>query len=231
MKQIQEEFRKVFDVKISDARKCMYTGLECDTGDKTERKLSQQRYISRLYFLKKDASFPESSSLRAPLAWFVDNRPDVACAAYFAAQVTETMHESTCNQDLNSICSAMCLAGREHSPTVKQKEEKQKQKQHCRWHALRSVRDSLSFYAALRPTVAQLRRGVRKDARPGRLMVAETCEDLSARRVRVGLVYENVTAVRWVVKPMLDERLQHLVYGSRSSTGACSALPNGIVTV
>ena len=26
-------------------------------------------------------------------------------------------------------CSAMCLAGREHSPTVKQKEEKQQQKQ------------------------------------------------------------------------------------------------------
>ena len=28
-----------------------------------------------------------------------------------------------------SNCSAMCLAGREHSPTVKQKEEKQQQKQ------------------------------------------------------------------------------------------------------
>ena len=62
-------------------------------------------------------------------------------------------------------------------------------------------------------------------------MVVETCEDLSARRVRVGLVYENVNAVRWVVRPMLDERLQHLVQNSRSSTGACSALPDGIVNV
>ena len=62
-------------------------------------------------------------------------------------------------------------------------------------------------------------------------MVVETCEDLSARRVRVGLVYENVTAVRWVVRPMLDERLQHLVYNPRSSAGACSALPDGIVGV
>ena len=62
-------------------------------------------------------------------------------------------------------------------------------------------------------------------------MVVEACEDLSARRVRVGLVYGNVTAVRWVVRPMLDERLQHLGYNSRSSTGACSALPDGIVTV
>ena len=62
-------------------------------------------------------------------------------------------------------------------------------------------------------------------------MVVETCEDLSAWRVRVGLVYGKVTAVRWVVMPMLDERLQHLGYNSRSSTGACSALPDGIVTV
>ena len=30
---------------------------------------------------------------------------------------------------------------------------------------------------------------------------------------------------------MFDERLQHLVYNSRSSTGACSALPDVIVTV
>ena len=62
-------------------------------------------------------------------------------------------------------------------------------------------------------------------------MVVETCDDLGARRVRVGLVYKNVTAVCWVVRPMLDERLQHLAYNSRSSTGACSALPDGIVTV
>ena len=61
--------------------------------------------------------------------------------------------------------------------------------------------------------------------------MVETYEDLSARRVRVGLVYGNVTVVRWVVRPMLDERLQHLVYNSRSSTGACSALPYGIVNV
>ena len=61
--------------------------------------------------------------------------------------------------------------------------------------------------------------------------MVETCEDLSARRVRVGLVYGNVTAARWVVRSMLDERHQHLAYDSRSSTGACSALPNGIVTV
>ncbi|CDF34317.1 unnamed protein product [Chondrus crispus] len=61
---------------------------------------------------------------------------------------------------------------------------------HCRWHALRSVRDSLSPCVGVPPTVAQLRRGeLRKDARPGRKMVVETCEDLSARRVRVGLVY------------------------------------------
>ena len=59
--------------------------------------------------------------------------------------------------------------------------------------------------------------------------MVETFEDLSARQVRVGLVYGKVTAVRWVVRPMLDERPQHLAYNSRSSTGACSALPDGIV--
>ena len=90
----------------------------------------------------------------------------------------------------------MCLAGRENSPTVKQKEENSNRNNHCRWHALRGVRDSLSLYVGLRPTVAQLRRGVGKDAQPGRIMVAETCEDLGARGVRVGLVYGNVTAVR-----------------------------------
>ena len=61
--------------------------------------------------------------------------------------------------------------------------------------------------------------------------MVEACEDLSARRVRVGLVYGNVTAVRWVVRPMLDERLQHLVYNSRPSTEVCSAPPDGIVNV
>ena len=111
------------------------------------------------------------------------------------------------------------------------KKKKSNRNNHCRWHALRSVRNTLSLYVGLRPTVNQLRRGVRKDARPGKIMVVETCEDLSARRVRVGLVYGNVTAVRWVVRAMLDERLQHLVYTSRSSTGACSALPDGIVTM
>ena len=62
-------------------------------------------------------------------------------------------------------------------------------------------------------------------------MVVETCEEFNARQVRVELVYEDVTAVRWVVRPMLDERLQHLGYNSRSSTGAFSALPDGIVIV
>ena len=119
--------------------------------------------------------------------------------------------------------------------TVRRSNKKKKnsnRNNHCRWHALRSVRDSLSPCVGLRPTVAQLRRGgVRKDAWPGRIMVVETCEDLSARRVRVAHVYDNVTAVRWVVRLMLDELLQHLAYNSRSSTGACSAIPDGIVTV
>ena len=61
--------------------------------------------------------------------------------------------------------------------------------------------------------------------------MVQTFEDLSAQRVLVWLVYGNVTAVSWVVRPMLDERLQHLAYNSRSSAGACSALPYGIVTV
>ena len=61
--------------------------------------------------------------------------------------------------------------------------------------------------------------------------MVETCEDLSARRLRVGLVYEDVTAARWILRPMFDERLQHLAHNSRSSTGACSALPDGIVIV
>ena len=104
----------------------------------------------------------------------------------------------------------MCLAGREHSPTVKQKEEKQQQKQPLPM-ARATERSTLPFPVSLRPTVANSDGGVRKDARPGRIMVVETCEDLGARRVRVGLVYGNVTAVRWVVRPMVDERLQHLV--------------------
>ena len=102
-KRIQEEFRKVFDVKISDAKTFMYTGLVCNNRDKTERKLSQQHCISRLHFLKKDSSFLEFSSLRAQLAWVVHTRPDIGCAVSFAAQVTEKMHNTACNQALNSI--------------------------------------------------------------------------------------------------------------------------------
>ena len=126
----------------------------------------------------------------------------------------------------------MCLAGREHSPTVKQKEEKQQQKQPLSM-ARATERSTLPFplcglaaHGSSTPT-----EGVRKDARPERIMVVETCEDLGARRVRVGLVYGNVTAVRWVVRPMLDERLQHLGYNSRSSTGARLALPDGNITM
>ena len=102
-KRIQDEFRKVFDVKISNAKKFMYTGIECDNRNKTERKLSQEHYISRLHFLKKNSSFPEFSSLRAQLAWVVHTRPDIAFAVSFAAQFTETMHNTTCNQVLKSI--------------------------------------------------------------------------------------------------------------------------------
>ena len=56
----------------------------------------------------------------------------------------------------------MCLAGREHSPMVKQKEEKQQQKQPLPMARAteRSVLPSL--YVGLRPTVAQLRRGGRE---------------------------------------------------------------------
>ena len=49
--------------------------------------------------------------------------------------------------------------------------------------------------------------------------MVETCEDLSARRVQVGLVYEDITAVCLVVRPMLGERLQHLANNSRLSNG------------
>ena len=125
----------------------------------------------------------------------------------------------------------MCLAGREHSPTVKQNEEKQQQKQPLPM-ARATERSRLPFpLCGLAAHGSSTPTGIRKDARPGRKMVVETCEDLSARRVRVGLVYGNVTAVRWVVRPMLDECLQNLGYNARSSTGACSALTDGIVTV
>ena len=125
----------------------------------------------------------------------------------------------------------MCLAGREHSPTVKQKEEKQQQKQPLPMERA-TERSGLPFpLCGLAAHGSSTPTGVRKDAQPGKIMVVEACEDLSARLVRVGLVYGNVTAVRWVVRPMLNERLQHLPYNSRSSTGACSALPDGIVTV
>ena len=46
--------------------------------------------------------------------------------------------------------------------TVRQSNKKKKnsnRNNHCRWHALRSVRDSLSLQVGLQPTVAQLRRG------------------------------------------------------------------------
>ena len=125
----------------------------------------------------------------------------------------------------------MCLAGRDKSPTVKQKEEKQQHKQPLPM-ARATEHPRLPFpLCGLAAHGSSTPTGVRKDARPGRITVVDTCEDLSARRVRVGLLYGNVTAVRWVVRPMRNERLQPLGYNSRSSKRASSALPDGIVTV
>ena len=57
-------------------------------------------------------------------------------------------------------CSAMCLAGREHSPTGKQKEEHQKQPLPM---ARATERSTLPFpLGGLPPTVAQLRRGCKE---------------------------------------------------------------------
>ena len=97
----------------------------------------------------------------------------------------------------------MCLAGCKHSPTVKQKEETATEQPLPMARA--TERSTLPFpLCGLAAHGSSTPTGVRKDARPGRIMVVETCEDFGARRVRVGLVYGNVTAVRWVVRPMLD---------------------------
>ena len=82
----------------------------------------------------------------------------------------------------------MCLAGRKHSPTVAQKEEKQQQKPPLPM-ARATERSRLPFpLCGLAAHSSSTLTGVREDARPERKMVVETCEDLSARRVRVGLV-------------------------------------------
>jgi hypothetical protein len=49
----------------------------------------QQRYISKLMLLSKDANLKEFRSLQAKLPWITQSRPNVSCAVALAAQVTE----------------------------------------------------------------------------------------------------------------------------------------------
>lgn len=75
----------------------------CDTSDPNRRKLSQAHYIKRLQYLPLNADFKGYRSLRARLMWIVHMRPDIACAASFAAQVTQHNFSSESIELLNKI--------------------------------------------------------------------------------------------------------------------------------
>jgi hypothetical protein len=63
-------------------------GVEIETKE-SEFVVHQQRYISKLIPLSKNATFKQFRSLRAKLSWITSTGPDVSCAVALAAQVTE----------------------------------------------------------------------------------------------------------------------------------------------
>lgn len=75
--------------------------LQWDTTDKSGRKVCQKKYTERLKFILKTSTFHEFRSLRARVAWLVHTRPDISCAVFFAAQITERIHDTQCKQALN----------------------------------------------------------------------------------------------------------------------------------
>ena len=58
---------ETFDAKELKFNQFSFTGLQF-TGDKTQRRISQENYIARLQYLRKDASFEDFRSMRHKLA-------------------------------------------------------------------------------------------------------------------------------------------------------------------
>lgn len=101
--EIQRQIKEHFDITLTDTPQFIYTGLMCDTSNPELRKLSQAHYISRLSSLSIGADFETFRSLRAKLMWTVHTRPDIACAAAFASQITPDTFGSESAALLNRV--------------------------------------------------------------------------------------------------------------------------------
>ena len=100
---LQAPFTREFDIKLSGTKTFTYVGLECESKDPSERRISQEKYIGRLQYLKHTASFMEYRSQRARLACQVHTRLDIACTMSLNAQVAAQPHSFECNRSLDSI--------------------------------------------------------------------------------------------------------------------------------
>jgi hypothetical protein len=85
---LSEQRQGRFQCQPREWNNVQFAGVEIETGE-PEIIVHQQRYISKLMPLCKQATFKQFRSLRAKLSWITQTRPDVSCAVALAAQVTE----------------------------------------------------------------------------------------------------------------------------------------------
>jgi hypothetical protein len=86
--ELSELIQRRFQCQPREWNDVEFAGVEIETKE-SEFVVHQQRYISKLIPLSKDATFKQFRSLRAMLSWNTQTRPDVSCAVALAAQVTE----------------------------------------------------------------------------------------------------------------------------------------------
>jgi hypothetical protein len=86
--ELSELTQRRFQCRPREWNNVEFAAVEIETKE-SEFVVHQQRYISKLMPLSKDATFKQFRSLRAKLSWITQTRPDVSCAVALAAQVTE----------------------------------------------------------------------------------------------------------------------------------------------
>eukprot|EP00171_Calliarthron_tuberculosum_P005221 IDg5221t1 len=95
--------RDKFTTKVSYAPQFNFIGMLIDSSDTERRKILQNQYIKRLQPLSPDATWQDYRSIRAKLIWVVHTRPDIACAASMAAQITQGEFNTDDIAEINRI--------------------------------------------------------------------------------------------------------------------------------
>ena len=107
---LRKQIKDKFDITSDDATDFVYCGILCDTSNPKRRPLSQAQYIKKLQYLQPHDGFSAFRSLRARLMWVVHTRPNIACAASFASQVTANVVRAEAVTFLNKVVKYLRLS-------------------------------------------------------------------------------------------------------------------------